>query len=98
MATTAKEKAESQARKGQVAAGVSKHDELGLNKEQLLEMYYYMLLARSLAGRTWLLNRQGKAPFVISCQGHAALPVGAGFALARGTDWLLPYYLDLVRV
>lgn len=73
----------------------SRHEELGLSKEQLLEMYYYMLLARSLDERMWLLNRQGKAPFVISCQGHEAIQIGVVFALEQGKDWFLPYYRDL---
>ena len=43
--------------------------QVGLNAETLREMYYYMLLARLLDERMWLLNRQGKAPFVISVPG-----------------------------
>ncbi|HEY0069332.1 MAG TPA: thiamine pyrophosphate-dependent dehydrogenase E1 component subunit alpha [Chloroflexia bacterium] len=58
-------------------------------------MWYYMLLARSLDERMWLLNRQGKAPFVISCQGHEAIQIGVAFAMERGKDWFLPYYRDL---
>jgi 2-oxoisovalerate dehydrogenase E1 component alpha subunit len=74
---------------------VPKHEALGLDKETLLEMWYYVLLARSLDERMWLLNRQGKAPFVISCQGHEAIQIGTVFALERGKDWFLPYYRDL---
>src|SRR5687768_14547219 len=92
MATTAREKAATNSRK---KAATSQHEELGLSKDILLEMYYYMLLARSLDERMWLLNRQGKAPFVISCQGHEAIQVGAALALERGKDWFLPYYRDL---
>jgi 2-oxoisovalerate dehydrogenase E1 component alpha subunit len=92
MATTTKQKVEPGSKKK--SAG-PKHEELGLSKEQLLEMYYYMLLARSLDERMWLLNRQGKAPFVISCQGHEAIQIGVAFALERGSDWFLPYYRDL---
>src|SRR5437763_15514925 len=93
MATTAKSKAEAGSRKEQAAK--PKHEQLGLSNETLQEMYYYMLLARSLDERMWLLNRQGKAPFVISCQGHEAIQVGTAFALERGQDWFLPYYRDL---
>ncbi len=93
MATTAKSKVEAGGRKPQ--ATVPKHEALGLTKDQLLEMYYYMLLARSLDERMWLLNRQGKAPFVISCQGHEAIQIGVVFALEKGKDWFLPYYRDL---
>ena len=93
MATATKSKVEPGKRKEKAAK--SRHEELGLSKDQLLEMYYFMLLARSLDERMWLLNRQGKAPFVISCQGHEAIQIGVAFALERGKDWFLPYYRDL---
>ncbi|NOK61484.1 MAG: thiamine pyrophosphate-dependent dehydrogenase E1 component subunit alpha [Chloroflexi bacterium AL-W] len=64
----------------------------------MLEMYHVMLLARALDERMWLLNRAGKTPFVISCQGHEAAQVGAVFALQRGKDFLLPYYRGLAAV
>jgi 2-oxoisovalerate dehydrogenase E1 component alpha subunit len=64
----------------------------------MLEMYRYMLLARAMDERMWLLNRSGKAPFVISCQGHEAAQVGAAFALERGKDFTLPYYRGLATV
>src|SRR5262245_44563600 len=69
--------------------------DLGLTEDILREMYYYMVLARSLDERMWLLNRQGKAPFVISVQGHEAGQVGLAFAMERGKDWFVPYYRDL---
>src|SRR5215204_3978528 len=97
MATTTRSNSRSRVEPGsrKTKAAVPKHDALGLNKEQLLEMYYYMLLARSLDERMWLLNRQGKAPFVISVQGHEAGQVGLAFAMERGKDWFVPYYRDL---
>ncbi|MBC8163352.1 MAG: thiamine pyrophosphate-dependent dehydrogenase E1 component subunit alpha [Roseiflexaceae bacterium] len=64
----------------------------------MLEMYRYMLLARALDERMWLLNRSGKAPFVISCQGHEAAQVGAAMALQQGKDFTLPYYRGLATV
>lgn len=64
----------------------------------MLEMYRLMRLARALDERMWLLNRAGKTPFVISCQGHEAAQVGAVFALQRGKDFLLPYYRGLAAV
>jgi 2-oxoisovalerate dehydrogenase E1 component alpha subunit len=69
-----------------------------VDERTLLEMYRYMLLARALDERMWLLNRSGKAPFVISCQGHEAAQVGAAFALERGKDFTLPYYRGLATV
>ncbi len=73
------------------ASGVS----AGLEHTDLLAIFEKMLLARSLDERQWILNRQGKAPFVISCQGHEAAQVGSAFALTPGKDWVLPYYRDL---
>lgn len=71
------------------------HKQLGLSDEQVLEMYRYMLLSRKIDERLWLLNRAGKIPFVISCQGHEAIQVGAAFAMDREKDWLCPYYRDM---
>jgi 2-oxoisovalerate dehydrogenase E1 component alpha subunit len=73
----------------------NRHEELGLSNEQVLEMYRTMLLARKLDERMWLLNRAGKIPFVISCQGQEAAQVGASFALNRTEDYVAPYYRDM---
>jgi 2-oxoisovalerate dehydrogenase E1 component alpha subunit len=72
-----------------------RHEALGLEPERLLTMYRQMVLARAIDRRMWVLNRQGKAPFVISGQGHEAAQVGAAAALRPGVDWLCPYYRDL---
>jgi 2-oxoisovalerate dehydrogenase E1 component alpha subunit len=69
-----------------------------VDERTMLEIYRYMLLARALDERMWLLNRSGKAPFVISCQGHEAAQVGAALALERGKDFTLPYYRGLGTV
>ncbi|MBM4762226.1 thiamine pyrophosphate-dependent dehydrogenase E1 component subunit alpha [Bacillus sp. B15-48] len=73
----------------------NRHHELGLSDQQVLEMYETMLLARRLDERMWLLNRAGKIPFVISCQGQEAAQIGAAFALDKEKDFVLPYYRDL---
>ncbi|HEX6549000.1 MAG TPA: thiamine pyrophosphate-dependent dehydrogenase E1 component subunit alpha [Candidatus Dormibacteraeota bacterium] len=73
----------------------TRHDALGLDPERLLTMYRQMVTARAIDRRMWVLNRQGKAPFVISGQGHEAAQVGAAAALRPGVDWLVPYYRDL---
>lgn len=78
--------------------GEARHHSLGLSDEQVLDMYRYMLLARKIDERMWLLNRAGKIPFVISCQGQEAIQVGAAFALDREKDWLCPYYRDMGMV
>lgn len=81
--------------KGGLNMTKNRHESLGLTDEQVLEMYRTMLLARKIDERMWLLNRAGKVPFVISCQGQEAAQVGAAFALNRDNDYILPYYRDL---
>jgi 2-oxoisovalerate dehydrogenase E1 component alpha subunit len=61
----------------------------------LLRAYRLMLLARTIDEREWMLNRQGRIPFVVSCQGQEATQVGMGLALRPGVDHLLPYYRDI---
>lgn len=54
----------------------NRHLQAGLSDEKVLEMYKVMLLARRIDERMWLLNRSGKIPFVVSCQGQEAAQVG----------------------
>ncbi|TCT22600.1 branched-chain alpha-keto acid dehydrogenase E1 component [Melghiribacillus thermohalophilus] len=72
-----------------------RHEALGLSDEQVLDMFRTMLLARKIDERMWLLNRAGKIPFVISCQGQEAAQVGAAYALDREKDYVAPYYRDM---
>ncbi|MBA2557681.1 MAG: hypothetical protein H0V12_10130, partial [Chloroflexi bacterium] len=50
--------------KGQLGA------DLGLSREDLIEMYSLIAVTRAIDERMWILNRAGKIPFVISGQGH----------------------------
>ena len=68
-----------------------------LDKEDLKAIYKGMDLGRKIDERMWLLNRAGKIPFVISCQGQEATQVGAAYALEKG-DVTAPYYRDLALV
>lgn len=77
---------------------VRRHEVLGLTDADVRAMYRSMLLARRLDERSWLLNRQGRVPFVVSCQGHEGAQVGAAWALERGRDWVVPYYRDFALV
>src|ERR687897_3105069 len=70
------------------------HEALGRDADDLRRMHYYMLLARRVDERSWILNRQGKAAFVISCQGQEAAQVGAAYNLRPGHDYVYPYYRD----
>lgn len=73
----------------------NRHSVLGLSDDMVYEMFRTMLLSRKIDERMWLLNRSGKIPFVISCQGQEAAQVGAAFALNREEDYVLPYYRDV---
>ncbi|MDQ1002650.1 2-oxoisovalerate dehydrogenase E1 component alpha subunit [Neobacillus niacini] len=73
----------------------NRHQALGLSDQQVLGMYRDMLLARKIDERNWLLNRAGKIPFVLSCQGQEAAQVGAAYALDNKRDYLCPYYRDI---
>lgn len=66
-----------------------------LSTDDLLEFYWYILLARRADERAWVLHRQGKIPFHISGIGHEALQIGAAFAINRGVDYSYPYYRDI---
>jgi len=65
-----------------------------LSNEQLRQLYETMLLSRILDERFWILNRQGRGAFTISCQGHEAAQLGLGYALEPGKDIVFPYYRD----
>jgi 2-oxoisovalerate dehydrogenase E1 component alpha subunit len=60
-----------------------------------LAMYRDMVRSRELSDRMFALNRQGRAAFAVTGQGHEAAQVGSAYAIKRGTDWVLPYYRDV---
>jgi 2-oxoisovalerate dehydrogenase E1 component alpha subunit len=76
----------------------ARHVELGLSDQDVLQMYYYMVLARSLDERMWQLQRAGKAMFVISGPGHEGAQVGMTWPLDRERDWFVPYYRSVAAV
>src|SRR5256886_10449465 len=55
-------------------------------------MYYYIALARALDERMWVLQRAGKAMFVISGSGHEGCQVAAMWPMDKKQDWFVPYY------
>ena len=67
-----------------------------LDEDTLREWFHLMLLGRQIDYRCQVLNRQGRAPFIISCAGHEAAQVGVGWPLKPRYDWLSPYYRDVV--
>src|SRR6188768_1536061 len=72
--------------------------DLGLTRDDLLEMYRLMVVARAVDERMWVLNRAGKIPFVISGQGHEGAQVGMAYPLRKGFDWKVPYYRSVTSL
>ena len=67
-----------------------------LDEATLKQWFNYILLGRQIDYRFQVLNRQGRAPFIISCAGHEAAQIGTGWPLKPKHDWLAPYYRDVV--
>lgn len=76
----------------------NRHEALGLSDEDVLNIFETMVRARRIDERMWLLNRAGKIPFVVSCQGQEAAQAGAAYALDHEKDWIAPYYRDMAVV
>jgi len=62
---------------------------------QHLAIYRDMVRSRELSDRMFALNRQGRAAFAVTGQGHEAAQVGSAYGIKRGVDWVLPYYRDV---
>jgi 2-oxoisovalerate dehydrogenase E1 component len=67
-----------------------------LNEKTLKAWFSYILLGRQIDYRFQVLNRQGRAPFIISCAGHEAAQIGVSWPLKPKYDWVSPYYRDVV--
>src|SRR5436309_8629185 len=67
-----------------------------IDEAALKQWFNYMLLGRQIDYRFQVLNRQGRAPFIISCAGHEAAQIGVSWPLKPKHDWLAPYYRDVV--
>lgn len=78
--------------------GVNRHRDLGISDELVLSIFQTSLLARRLDERLWLLNRAGKIPFSISCQGHEVAQVALAHHFEVTRDYAFPYYRDLGTV
>lgn len=78
-----------------IKAAQTRHEALGLTRDDLLEMYSYVALARAIDERMWVLQRAGMVPFVISGQGHEGAQIGIMWAVDRERDWLVPFYRSL---
>ena len=79
-------------------AGSELGADLGLSRDDLIEMYRLMAVARAVDERMWILNRAGKIPFVISGQGHEGAQVALAYALKKDHDWMVPYYRSVASL
>ena len=68
---------------------------MGLERDDLLEIYYFMRLTRAMEDRTRTLFLQGRVVGgVYTAQGHEATSVGAAMTLSEG-DCIVPQHRDL---
>jgi len=74
--------------------GQSKHAQVGLSDDDVINMYITMVKARKYDERATVLQRAGKVPFHVSGVGQECAQVAAAFALRPGTDLFFPYYRD----
>lgn len=77
------------------AKAPARHALLGLTDDEVLDMYYYIALARALDERMWVLQRAGKTMFVISGPGHEGCQVGAMWPMDKQRDWFVPFYRSI---
>src|SRR4030081_435482 len=61
-----------------------------LDAKTLKEWFNYILLGRQVDYRFQVLNRQGRATFIISCAGQEAAQIGVSWPLKPKHDWLAP--------
>jgi 2-oxoisovalerate dehydrogenase E1 component alpha subunit len=66
-----------------------------IGSEELLEIYYKMLLSRTVDERLWQLHRQGKINFHVSAMGHEAAQAAIASNFIPGKDFAAGYYRDL---
>ena len=66
----------------------------GFSKQQLLDIYQTMVLARELDNKMLNLLKQGKGFFHMGCSGHEAAQIAAALVIQEGKDWSYPYYRD----
>ncbi len=66
----------------------------GFTKQQLLDVYKIMVLARELDNKMLNLIKQSKGFFHMGCSGHEAAQIAAALVIMGGKDWSYPYYRD----
>ena len=75
--------------------GIERLRDSGLDGSDAQRIYHYMLLARVISEKSWLLTRQGRVLFTMPCDGQEAADVASAYALDRSNDFIVPYARDL---
>ncbi len=70
------------------------HEELSLNKDDMMKALKYMLYARKSDDKHLTLVKQGKSFFHIGGSGHEATQVAIAMSLQSKKDWAWTYYRD----
>ncbi|MBX3408474.1 MAG: pyruvate dehydrogenase (acetyl-transferring) E1 component subunit alpha [Phycisphaeraceae bacterium] len=65
-----------------------------LSDQEVLELYKYMCKCRALDETAFKLQRSGRMGTYPQNKGQEAAAIGAGYALQRGVDWLVPCYRE----
>ena len=75
--------------------GIERLRASGLDGTDAQRIYRFMLLARAISVKSWLLTRQGRVLFTMPCDGQEAADVASAYALDRGIDFIVPYARSL---
>ena len=73
----------------------SRLNKSGLDQKDVQSIYRYMLLARSISEKSWVLTRQGRVLFSMPCDGQEAADVASAYALDTAKDFIVPYARSL---
>ena len=74
----------------------------GFTKQQLLDVYYTMVLARELDNRMLTLIKQGKGFFHMGCSGHESAQIAAALTISLRSNkillslMVLPLYIPIL--
>jgi 2-oxoisovalerate dehydrogenase E1 component len=77
-----------------VASSGTPQARVELTRDDLLQIYRWMVLSRRLDDKEIQLKNQSRAFFQISGAGHEAIQIAAARELRAGYDWFYPYYRD----
>jgi 2-oxoisovalerate dehydrogenase E1 component len=77
-----------------VAASGTRAARVELTRDELLQIYRWMVLSRRVDDKEIQLKNQSRAFFQISGAGHEAIQIAAARELRAGYDWFYPYYRD----